>query len=247
MARADDSQRLANFMGYFNSKLAREVGRLTGWRDKIFARRYQAILVSEEEEAQVGRLLYLLSHGAKENLVADLREWPGVHCVDALLTGESLEGTWFDRTEEYTARQRGGEFGAREYSSAETVALTPLPCWADLSPEEYKARIADLLEAIVTGAANRRSATGIQPLGRAAILSQHPFSQPTKTKKSPAPLVHAASKRVRTEIKIAYAWFVRVFREAAEYLRAGDRLARFPKGSFPPGLPFVRAAVGPAG
>ncbi len=90
-------------MGHFNSKLAREVGRLTGWRDKIFARRYQAILVSEEEEAQFGRLLYLLSRGAKENLVADPREWPGVHCVDALLTGEPMEGTWFDRTEEYAA------------------------------------------------------------------------------------------------------------------------------------------------
>jgi hypothetical protein len=57
-------------MGYVCSKLAREVGRLTGWREKIFSRRYQAILISEEESAQVERLIYLLSHGAKENLVS---------------------------------------------------------------------------------------------------------------------------------------------------------------------------------
>ena len=31
------------------------------------------------------------------------------------------------------------------------------------------------------------------------------------------------------------------FREAAEKLRAGDREAAFPVGSFPPGLPFVTA------
>ncbi len=43
-------------------------------------------------------------------------------------------------------------------------------------------------------------ATGIEPLGAAAILRQHPFSQPEKTKKSPALLVHAASKRVRTKV-----------------------------------------------
>lgn len=68
--RVEDSQQLARFMGYVCSKLAREVGRLTGWREKIFSRRYQAILISEEESAQVERLIYLLSHGAKENLVS---------------------------------------------------------------------------------------------------------------------------------------------------------------------------------
>jgi hypothetical protein len=44
----------------------------------------------------------------------------------------------------------------------------------------------------------------------------------------------------------AYATFVAAFREASDRLRAGDRTARFPIGSFPPGLPFVVAeAVGP--
>ena len=34
-----DAQQLSRFMGHFTSKLAREVGRLTGWREKIFGRR----------------------------------------------------------------------------------------------------------------------------------------------------------------------------------------------------------------
>jgi hypothetical protein len=249
LVRVEDSERLARFMGYFNSKLAREVARSTGWRDKVFSRRYQAILVSDEEEAQVGRLIYILSHGCKENLVARPQDWPGVHCVYALLTGQPIEGTWFDRTREWEARLRGEEFGARQFAETETVCLVPLPCWRNLSAELYRERIVELVEAIIAKAAARRAETGIEPLGRAAILRQHPFSQPTKTKRSSAPLVHAASKRVRTEIKIAYRWFARAFREAAEYLRAGDRLARFPRGSFPPGLPFVRAgrlAVSPA-
>src|SRR5215208_6733047 len=58
------------FMTYFNSKLAREIGRLTGWRQKIWSRRYQAIVVSQEEEAQEARLAYVLAHGVKEQLVA---------------------------------------------------------------------------------------------------------------------------------------------------------------------------------
>jgi hypothetical protein len=71
-----------------------------GWSDKVFARRYQAILVSEEEGAQVGRLEYLLSQGCKEGLVARPQDWPGVHAIEALLTGLPVEGTWYDRTRE---------------------------------------------------------------------------------------------------------------------------------------------------
>lgn len=48
---------------HFLSKLAREVGRLTGWREKIFGRRYQAIVISSEEAAQIERLRYILANG----------------------------------------------------------------------------------------------------------------------------------------------------------------------------------------
>ncbi len=52
-------------------------------------------------------------------------EWPGVHCVTALLTGEPIEGTWFDRTKEWEARQRCEEFGARQFADPEVVNLSP--------------------------------------------------------------------------------------------------------------------------
>jgi len=44
----------------------------------------------------------------------------------------------------------------------------------------------------------------------------------------------------------AYAWFVAAFRDASEKLRAGDRAARFPPGSFPPALRawMILAATG---
>jgi hypothetical protein len=45
------------------------VGRLAGWDDGIWSRRYQSIPVSGEEGAQIARLKYVLSHGVKEELV----------------------------------------------------------------------------------------------------------------------------------------------------------------------------------
>lgn len=74
-----------------------------------------------------------------------------------------------------------------------------------------------------------------------AVLRQHPHTQPNKTKKSPAPRFHAATKAIRDGLREAYGLFLAAFRDAAELLKAGDRMAKFPMGSFPPGLPFVRA------
>jgi len=71
-----DAERLARFMNYLNSNLAREAGRLIRWREKFWGRRYQAILVSDEDAAQIERLRYVLSHGAKEGLVASPLDWP---------------------------------------------------------------------------------------------------------------------------------------------------------------------------
>jgi putative transposase len=235
----EDAQRLSQFMGYFSSKLAREVGRLTGWKEKIFGRRYHAIVVSDEAEAQIARLRYQLAHGAKEDLVDRPRDWPGVHAVRALLEGEILEGLWFDRTQEYLARRRGEKFDCLQYAIREVLELDPLPCWKHLTEEQRRLRAAALVEDIELEVANRRKRTGAKPLGVAAVLAQNPLRKPKKTKKSPAPAFHAASKAMRRELWNAYALFVAAYRDAADKLRAGIRDVKFPRGSFPPPLPFV--------
>jgi REP element-mobilizing transposase RayT len=235
-----DAERLSQFVGYLNSNLAREVSRLTGWSGKIWEKRYQAIPVSNEEAAQVERFRYVLSHGVKENLVAHLADWPGVHAVRQLLGDEPLTGYWFDRTQEYSARRRREEHDRLQYATLETVTLSPLPCWEGLTPEAYRERVAGMVAAIEEDAAAARRRTGAEPLGPKAILAQHPHSRPKRIKKSPAPFVHAASKAMRQFLYESYALFVAAYRAAAEKLRAGDPAPGFPAGCFPPALSFVR-------
>jgi hypothetical protein len=175
----DDARQLARFMGYFGSKLAREVGRLTGWTQKIFGRRYQAIVVSDEEAAQIARLRYGLAHGCKEDLVERPRDWPGVHAVRALVEGEVLEGLWFDRTQEYAARRRGEDFDRLKYATREVLELDPLPCWRHLTAEQRRERTAALVQDIEAEAATRRKRTDIRPLGPAAVLAQDPLRRPS--------------------------------------------------------------------
>jgi REP element-mobilizing transposase RayT len=240
LLRVDDAKQLSGFMTHFNSNLAREAGRLVGWPDKFWSRRYRSIVISGEEGAQRERLKYVLAHGAKEGLVASPRQWPGVHAVRALLDGEPVQGYWFDRTQEYAARRRGEEPDRLRYAKPYTVALSPLPCWQDLQAEEQKERLAEVGREIEEEAAARRAATGITPPGPDAIRRQQPHERPVESKKSPAPLVHAVTKRVRDDLRAAYYAFVGAFREAAAKLRGGDlkAIAQFPAGSFPPALPF---------
>ena len=67
---------------------------------------------------------------------------------------------------------------------------------------------------------------GIPVLGLGAVLRQNPLTRPNKTKKSPAPRFHAASKTIRDGLRETYGLFVAAFRDAAELLKTGDRMAR---------------------
>jgi hypothetical protein len=235
----DTAEQLADFVGYVNGNLAREAGRLADWREKFWARRYRPIVISDEEAAQRERLKYVLSHGAKEGLVARAGQWPGVHVHRALLEDAPLTGLWFDRTQECAARRRGQEYDRFKYATPYTVELSPLPCWKDLAPETRKKRIAEVIAEIDAEAAQWQEQTGKEPLGADTIRRQNPHQRPLRSKKSPAPLFHAATKQVRDDLVAAYGAFLGAFRAASAALRSGDRTAAFPAGCFPPALPFV--------
>lgn len=237
-----DSLQLASFMTYLNSNLAREAGRLAQWREKFWGRRYQAILVSDEEEAQVGRLTYLLAHGVKEGLVASPLDWPGVHCARPLVEGTTVSGRWHDRTLESKARRKSLDLGPEAFLSREELTLAPLPCWKSLEPEAYRARIRELIAEIEAWGAQREEETGKAPLGREAVCRQNPHQEPNRLKKAPAPLVHAVAPEVRRSLRQAYYCFLAAYQHAARLLRAGVTEVVFPEGAFPPALP-VRVAA----
>jgi hypothetical protein len=109
-------------------------------------------------------------------LVADAREWPGVHAIQPLLDGEPVQGHWFDRTQEYAARRRGEEFDRLRYATLYTVTLSPLPCGEELPPEILKKRIAEVVEEIATEAAAWREKAAVPSAGS----GQDPPAEPSR-------------------------------------------------------------------
>lgn len=237
----EDSEQLSRFMRYVNTNLAKEINRLHGRTGPVWARRYRAIPVTEEDRAQVRRLRYMLAQGVKENLVARVRHWPGIHSGKDLAAGlGELSGTWFDRTRQSRARHRGKELSDADVAETYSIPYVKLPCWQHLGDEAYAQEIRDLVREVEEEAEAERLSTGSQVLGRRAVLAQHPESVPRRTERSPAPSLHAASEAARIAFYEAYGWFLETYRRAAERLRRGDPRPMFPNGCFPPGLPYVR-------
>jgi hypothetical protein len=173
--------------------------------------------------------------------VARVDEWPGVHSARALLTGEPLEGIWHDRTFARSLRLRRQTPEPGQVEIRQAVVLSQLPCWKHLTPEAYRTRVAELIHQIEATAATERVKKDLEPFGVEKILAQDPETRPETLDRSPAPFVHAATRKIRKELWEAYGWFLAAYREAADKLRNGDRNAAFPPGSFPPHLPFVPA------
>jgi hypothetical protein len=87
---------------------------------------------------------------------------------------------WFDRTKEYSARNRGKTISPGQFATTETVTLSPLPCWEHLSPEQIRARVEAIVQRIEETAAKGREESGSAVLGATAVRAQKPFDQPAR-------------------------------------------------------------------
>ncbi len=235
----DEPDQLVRFMHFVQTNVAKEVGDLHSWTGPLWAQRYRHIPVSDETEAQVSRLRYVLENSVKENLVARVRDWPGIHSAQAMLESRPMEGVWYDRTALYKARVRGERVDLEDFAQPETVTLSPLPCWRGLPDEEVRELLGNLIETIERENDSRRRTDGQGVLGVKAIRRRSPHERPEKLSRSPAPRFHAATRDGWRRLGDAYREFAVAFRDAAELLRLGATGVRFPAGSFPPGMPYV--------
>jgi hypothetical protein len=234
---------LAAFMNYVNSRIAREAGRLAGWRARLWARRYRSIVVLDEA-AMVERLRYIMAHGAKENLVWDPEQWPGAKSLPALIRSEVLHGTVYNRTGYCRARCKGKRVKLSQFAERYEVPLAPLPCWRDVSPERYRELCRGILEDIRDETKKRFRREKIAPMGPRAVKKMDPLSRPNNPKRSPAPLCHTRSKAARDDFVHCLREFVGAYREASRRFRNGDLGVMFPAHSFPPPGAFVLPAPG---
>lgn len=230
---AANANLISRFLSHLKGNLARGIKAETGHDGNVWQGRCRIIPVLDDAAA-IDRLRYIIAHGAKEHLVASSLEWPGVHCVRALIGEETLVGTWIDRAAAYEDSRRAAPLGAAAFEETRPIELAPIPCWADLPRAEYQARC----RAIAEEEAAKAAASGTPPLGVEAILAADPDGKPATVKRSEAPPCHAADDALREAYVVRRKLFLAAYREAAKELAEG-RNAVFPPGCFPPRGPFV--------
>jgi REP element-mobilizing transposase RayT len=236
LATVRDAAQLAAFVGYVNGNLARSAGQLHNWQDRFWSRRYRAIVIADEG-AQVARLKYCLSQGCKEGLVDHAAEWPGVNCIEALLSNLVVGGRSLDRPPRAEAEGRVSR-------SRSSIHLSPIPCWRKLDERAHRDLCAALVQDIEAEARALNRELGRRAMGREWILSRHPHDRPIEEKHSPAPFVHATTDWARQRFIAAYKSFADTYREASERVRRGERHVEFPSYSFPPPAAFRHPPAG---
>ena len=239
-----DGQELSRFMQFVKSNIARELNRVLQRSGPFWERRYTPTWIPYSPEKMEARFRYLLSQGVKENLVARVVQWPGIHFGRNIINSMPISGMWVDRTRAWELRRQGKEPTKGEIVRRTSLELAPLPCWKDLSAEERRQKSLAMIHEIEAEAAAKREHSGKQPLGAERIRKQSPFSTPVNpVKPSPAPMFHAEGATFIL-YRNAYRNFVAAFRQAAELQKQG-KPAKFPVGAFPPGLPYVRGKPPP--
>ncbi|HEX4385277.1 MAG TPA: transposase [Myxococcales bacterium] len=232
MVRAPSAIAMSKFMQRLQSNIAIKVGRLVGWRGRFFARRYSAEPIVDEA-AQVGRLVYILSHGVKEGLVSEVKKWPGLSCVQALLEGGAASPqrwrNWTHRWKmEVGKKITVGRFSDACPSEPESITLTSLPAWTALSTAQRGELVAQLVAEIDATAPNKSKVSAEH------IVAQDPLHRPERSKHTPRPKAHASITALRIEAVRRYRAFLEAFRHASRLWLAGSFDAIFPKHCFRP-------------
>ena len=227
----------SRFVGFVKGNMAKELGRLYDWRENFWGRRYHSGPLGDLEKNQVKRFLYILENGCKEGLVASPLDWPGVSSAQALYRGErTMKGTWYDRTAQFRALQRGEH---KEYPSTETVHLSPLPFLAERSEDEQRQFAVEKVHEIEEKTAEMHRRDGTEPIGARAIQRRNPHDKPKEFNPSPAPKFHAATPEEYWAMHEERKAKIDAYRDAAERLKKGETDVSFPPGCFPPRLPYV--------
>ena len=245
LATFRDAEQMASFMRLFTYKVSVEAKRIYGWGTRVFPERYTHIELTEEEAVELQRLRYVLANGCKEGLVLSPLDWPGVGSAGALITGEPLRGAWLDRTGLCKARGRksGRHATEEDFETEVEVFLDPLPSQAHLSSAQYRRLVTEMVQDIEAETLQMHKLAGTVPVGASRICSQDPHRRQGKVPKRPRPSCHASSRKKRDDLIKAKARIVAAYRRAAELLKDGQRNVRFPAGTFPPGLPFVKPVL----
>jgi REP element-mobilizing transposase RayT len=217
----DPDARLPAFEQYLDSLVARAVNASLGrWESFWAPSSYSAVALNSHEDI-LAKAAYVLANPVAAGLVARGSDWPGLWSAPAQIGGSTL-----------VARRPSVFFRTNGYmpDTAELALTVP----AAFDPADFRARLAEELDALEARARREIAAGGRTVLGVAKVLAQKATSRPApgEPRRGLNPRVAARDRWKRIEALARLVEFRRAYRAARDALRAGVRDVVFPCGTY---------------
>lgn len=138
--QAPTADSLADFLRDVHADMARYANRLHERSGPVFCGRAHVKPVNPDEASVTGRLAYIMGQAIKiENSPWTIENWPGANTNKALMYGESIVGTYFDKhRKDLESRRKAGPQADEHYTSHPQVELSVLPFWKNRPPHEQR-------------------------------------------------------------------------------------------------------------
>jgi len=217
------------------SQIAFAVNQHLGRHGKVFARRYSAEQILDDD-ALVQKFTYVHCNPCNANLVDKATDWPGLSSAAAVMAGETMTFRKVNWTRYRLAKRRHPDVQPEDYIETHGLELTPLPAWQGLSHEERQKRAIESIRAGEIAAREERHAAGKVVMKRKKLHRIRPSMRPRNPKRSPRPLCHTSCPELRRAFRQEWREFCEAYDEASVAFRDGDLLTRFPAWSIRPPL-----------
>jgi len=173
-----DPRVISDYMAYIKRHTTTRWREHVGWKGRIWGGYTASALVTPT--AQMRAFKYVLAQGVKENLVARPQDWPGFHCAESLLTGEPVEGYWFNGTRYGKAKHAEAvkknpkEILRVDFHESREFTFDKLPALAHLDDDAFRERVRKIVSAIIDE--REKAYPDTPPLGVEAICAMDPMT-----------------------------------------------------------------------
>jgi len=237
---------LPDFMGYFNSLLARSLNAMRGTSGSVFEKEYSVVEVTDDEKA-VEHAMYTLANPCSANLVRRSKQWPGFSTLrmkygDTRAIERPRIGLWKREARVENRRRKKKRDPKRGWRRGKPSVLPDViefelvrpPICRALGDRELRAEILARLDARELELIEERRDRGTEVLGVARVLAQPWYGFPGRPEDlfGTSPGVSGKSKWARIEALQRRADFVLAHGVARTRFLAGERDVVWPFGTW---------------
>jgi putative transposase len=212
------------FLEHFHKLFAKCQNALRGRWENFWSSEQTSVVRLVDPDDIVNKMGYALTNPVKDKLVEKAHHWPGVSSIDALMHDKPL----------VASRPRHFFRAEGEMPDVVTLSISRPASFNDLSRRDFATLIDERIRAVEEAAAAERQRSGVQVVGRRAVLGQKWTARPAsrEARREIDPRIAARSNWSRIEALLRNRAFRDAYLAARESLVAGVRDVVFPAGTY---------------